>query len=336
MIYYQINYTKKTYFSHIFCAIIFIGDAMKSKIFKNLDEQIEIMRSKGLVINDEVATKNILFRENYFFINGYRHMFTTKEKDRFIPGTTFEELYSTFLFDRRVRNIIFKYILIIENNIKSIMSYQLSRKYGFKDKDYLNPDNFTQDQAKSRQVFDILSKMKRQIRVNGRQHSATLHYLSNYGYIPMWILVKVLSFGIISELFCILKYEDQSDIAKLYKVDVQTLATYLALLANFRNLCAHEDILYDHRTNRTIPDNGYHSSLNIPKNAEGEYIYGKNDLYAIILIMKRMLSEDEFRDIIFEIGYEIDILDSKVDIVPLNSILNKIGFPDNWRDIVNL
>lgn len=309
---------------------------MKSKIFKNLDEQIDIMRSKGLIINDEESAKKILFRENYFFINGYRHMFTTNDKDKFIAGTTFEELYATFVFDRRIRNIVFKYILIIENNIKSIMSYQLSRKYGFKDKDYLNPDNFTQDSAKSRQVFDILNKMKRQIRVNGRQHSATLHYLSNYGYIPMWILVKVLSFGIISELFCILKYEDQNEIAKLYKTDVETLSIYLSLLANFRNLCAHEDILYDHRTNRGIPNNEYHSILNISKNDEGEYAYGKNDLYAIILIMKKMLSDGEFRDIIFEIGYEIDILDSKVDIVPLNSILNKIGFPNNWREIVDL
>ncbi len=309
---------------------------MKSKIFKNLDEQIDILKSRGLIINDEETAKQILFRENYFFINGYRHMFTTVDKDKFISGTTFEELYATFVFDRRIRNTIFKYILIIENNIKSIMSYQLSRKYGFKDKDYLNPENFTQDPARSRQVFDILNKMKRQIRVNGRQHSATLHYLSNYGYIPMWILVKVLSFGIISELFCILKYEDQNEIAKLYRTDVETLSIYLSLLANFRNLCAHEDILYDHRTSRVIPNNEYHNILNISTDEEGEYIYGKNDLYAIILIMKKMLSDGEFRDIIFEIGYEIDILDSKVDTVSLNSILNKIGFPDNWREIVDL
>lgn len=309
---------------------------MRTKIFKTLDEQIEIMRSKGLTINDEDFTKDILFRENYFFINGYRHMFTKDHKDKFIPGATFEEMYATFIFDRRLRNIIFKYILMIENNIKSIMSYQLSKKYGFKDKDYLNPDNFTQDPARGRQVFDILNKMKRQIRVNGRQHSATLHYLSNYGYIPMWILVKVLSFGIISELFCILKYEDQKDIADFYHVDVQTLSIYLALLANFRNLCAHEDILYDHRTNRVIPNNEYHRFLEIPIGDNGEYLYGKNDLFAIIMIMKKMLREDEFNDIVYEIGYEIDVLDSKIDIIPLNSILNKIGFPNNWREISNI
>lgn len=38
------------------------------------------------------------------------------------------------MFDRELRNILFKNLLIIENNIKSIMSYKLSVKYGYKEK----------------------------------------------------------------------------------------------------------------------------------------------------------------------------------------------------------
>lgn len=306
---------------------------MKSKMFKTLDEQIEILEARGLLINDYDKAKTILFRENYFFINGYRHLFSKNMKDeRFINGTTFDELYAAFTFDRSLRNIMFKYLLIIENNIKSIISYQLSRKYGYKEKDYLNPNNFTQDSMRARQVHDILSKTKRQIRINGKQHSATLHYLSNYGYIPMWILVKVLSFGIVSELYSILKVEDQLMIADFYHVDSDTLGVYLSLLSNFRNLCAHEDILYDHRTQRSIPDNKYHYQLHIEK-TDDEYIFGKNDLFALIIIMKYMLSEDEFSDMMNELSYEIDRLDGVVATIPLNTILNKIGFPDNWRDI---
>lgn len=309
---------------------------MKNKIFKTLDEQIEILKSKGLIISDYDRTKEILFRENYFFISGYRHLFMRSVKEsRFIDGTTFEELYGTFQFDRRIRNIMFKYILVIENNMKSIISYLLSRKYGFKDKDYLNPKNFTQDSIKIRQVHDVLNKMKRQIRVNGHQHTATMHYLSNYGYIPMWILVKVLSFGLISELYNILKTDDQLDLSSYYDLDPESLSIYLALLSNYRNLCAHEEILYDHRTQRMIPDNKYHYMLDIDM-TDDEYVYGKNDLYAIVIIMKQMLREEEFRDLIHEIGYEIDVLDGIVDTVPLNTILNKIGFPNNWKDIIDL
>ncbi|MDD2518342.1 MAG: Abi family protein [Bacilli bacterium] len=309
---------------------------MGSKIFKTLDEQVEILRNKGLIIENPETTKDVLFRENYFFINGYRHLFMRSNKDhQFFPGTTFEELYGTFLFDRRIRNIMFKYILIIENNIKSKISYILSKKYGFKEKNYLDPKNFNQDSYRTKQVHDVLNKMKRQIRVNGKQHSATVHYLSNYGYIPMWILVKVLSFGIVSELYCILKPEDQLTLSENYDLDGETLTIYLTLLSNFRNLCAHEDILYDHRTQRKIPDTKYHYLLNIEM-TDDEYNFGKNDLYALVIIMKQMLTNDEFRQLIYEVGYEIDVLDGKVDTVPLNNILNKIGFPDNWREIINI
>lgn len=309
---------------------------MGKKTFKNLDEQIEILKSRGLVITDVEKTKSILLRENYFFINGYRHLFMKSWKDStFIPGTTFEELYAMFIFDRKVRNIFFKNLLIVENNIKSLISYELSKNYGFKEKDYLNPKNFSKSPIKSRQVHDVLNKVKRQIRVNGKQHSATMHYITNYGYIPLWILVKVLSFGIVGELYDILDDVNQTNISDIYNLEPETLAIYLTILSNYRNLCAHEDILYDHRTQKQIPDTRYHYLLDIDM-TDGEYNYGKNDLFSVVIIMKQLLTENEFREFINEVGYEIDILEGKTNVLPINSFLNKIGFPDNWRDIAGL
>ena len=309
---------------------------MASKEFKSLAEQIEIMKAKGLKILDEEKAKGILFRENYFFINGYRHLFMRSSSDkRFIPGSTFEEMYALFTFDRRFRNIIFKNVLIIENNIKSIISYQLSKKYGYRESDYLRPSSFSLDRKKSRQVNDLIHKMKRQIRINGSQHTATMHYSSNYGYVPLWILVKVLSFGIISEMYTILKPEDQLQVAENYNLDIDTLAEYLSILANYRNLCAHEDILFEHKTQKIIADTKYHAELDIPK-TDNEYIYGKNDLFALIIILKRMLSDEEFRLLVYEIGYELDILDGKVESIPQEKILDRMGFPTNFRDIINI
>lgn len=309
---------------------------MGKKTFKTIDEQIEILKQRGLVISDIEKTRQILLRENYFFINGYRHLFMNSWKDvNFIPGTTFEELYAMFVFDRKERNIFFKNLLIVENNIKSLISYQLSRKYGFKEKEYLNPKNYSKDPIKIRQVHDVLNKVKRQIRVNGKQHSATMHYITNYGYIPLWILVKVLSFGIISELYNILDDSDKKDIADIYNVDSETLEIYLSILANYRNLCAHEDILYDHRTQRVIPDTKYHEKLDIEM-TDNEYIYGKNDLFAVVIILKQLLTPDEFREFINETAYEIDILEGKTNILPINNFLNKIGFPENFREILYL
>ena len=69
---------------------------------------------------------------------------------------------------------------------------------------------------------------------------------------------------------------------------------------------------------------------------DDEYIYGKNDLFAVMIILKIMLTEGEFRDLMNQISYEIDILDGKVDTVPVETILNKIGFPSNFRQILEI
>lgn len=309
---------------------------MKLKEFKTLDEQIEILKERGLVINDVDKAKNLLLSENYFFINGYRHIFLKNSKSsEFIPGTTFDELYALFQFDRSFRNVLFKNLLIVENNLKSILSYGLSKKYGIREKDYLKMSNFSQDIKKVRQVNDVLNKIKRQIKLNGRQHTATLHYLSNYGYVPLWILVKLLSFGMINELYSILKPEDKLNIASYYNLDVETLGIYIALLSNYRNLCAHEDIVFEHKTQKEIPDTRYHRELDIPM-MNDEYIYGKNDIFAVVIMLKFMLNESDFTDFINEVNYDLCLLDGRVNIIPQDKILDRMGFPANWEEIAKI
>lgn len=304
-----------------------------NKIFKTLDEQISILKAKGLIIEDENSAKDILLRENYFFVNGYRSLFVKSQSDKsFVIGATFSELYGVFNFDRQVRNILFKNMLIIENNLKSIISYHLSKTYGIKENDYLNPNNFNRDSTKRRQVSDLIQKMKRQIRINADSHTATAHYQNNYGYIPLWIAVKVLSFGIVGELFIILKPSDQKEVAKFFNVDATDFCTYLPILSNYRNLCAHEEILFDHRVQRKINDTIYHQKLDIPK-MDGEYIYGKDDLFALIIILKQLLRKDDFNYMIKELDYEINLLSSKLKSISIGKVLDRMGFPINYLEI---
>ena len=310
---------------------------MNKKEFKTLDEQLGIFKSKGLTINDEEEARNILLKENYFFINGYRRvlMVSSKEK-KFVKGATFDELYAIFMFDRELRNILFKNLLIIENNIKSIMSYKLSVKYGYKEKSYLKESNFTTDNKDKRRVNDVINKMKRQIRVNSQNHSATLHYITNYGYIPLWVLVKVLSFGLINELYGILKPEDQKEIADLYGIEMEDMEVYLSLLANYRNLCAHEDIVFDHRTQKYISNTKYHNELKIKQDEFGEYIKGKNDIFALIIILKQMLTKDEFMHMMDEINLKLQDLTWQIKSVKINKIYDTLGFPENYMDLINI
>ena len=310
---------------------------MNKKEFKTLDEQLGIFKSKGLTINDEEEARNILLKENYFFINGYRRvlMVSSKEK-KFVKGATFDELYAIFMFDRELRNILFKNLLIIENNIKSIISYKLSIKYGYKEKNYLKESNFTTDNKDKRRVSDVINKMKRQIRVNSQNHSATLHYITNYGYIPLWVLVKVLSFGLINELYGILKPEDQKEIADLYGIEMEDMEVYLSLLANYRNLCAHEDIVFDHRTQKYISNTKYHNELKIKQDEFGEYIKGKNDIFALIIILKQMLTKDEFMHMMDELNLKVQDLIWQIKSVKINKIYDTLGFPENYMDLINI
>ena len=187
----------------------------------------------------------------------------------------------------------------------------------------------------ARRVKDVIEKMKRQIRVNGNHHMATMHYMNNYGYIPLWVLVKVLSFGIVCELFFILKNEDKVVIADIFGVSVEFLESFLPILSNYRNLCAHEDIVYEHRTEKSIVNTGYHEKLGIPI-MDDEYIYGKNDIFAVLIIMKYLLRKDDFRLLMREVEYEIEKLDGEIDSIPIEKILDRMGIPSNYMEIVDL
>jgi abortive infection bacteriophage resistance protein len=115
-------------------------------------------------------------------------------------------------------------------------------------------------------------------------------------------------------------------------VDAADLEDYLSILSNYRNLCAHEDILFNHVTQKSISDCKIHQLLEIPK-VDEEYIYGKNDIFALIIIMKNMLTYSDFKMMMNEIQYEIDWLSSRLKSIDVQKILYRMGFPENYRQI---
>ena len=132
-----------------------------------------------------------------------------------------------------------------------------------------------------------------------------------------------------------MKPDDQDSISYDIGVSTSELVVYLPILANFRNLCAHEDILYEHRAQRSIEDTKYHALLHIPKTND-EYIYGKNDLFAIILILKQLLRKDDFFLLMSELEYEIQILADHLKTIPIEKVLDRMGFPINYGEMVKL
>lgn len=56
----------------------------------------------------------------------------------------------------------------------------------------------------------------------------------------------------------------------------------LAVMTKFRNVCAHNDRLFDFGTKDALCDMKLHERLSLPRES-GRYMYGKNDLFAQLM-----------------------------------------------------
>ena len=130
---------------------------MADKDFKTIDEQIEILRSRGLTIKDEADAKDFLLRNNYYRVSGYS--LTLRKNDVFAKSATFQNIEDIYNFDHEFRHIILHHIETIEVQMKSIYAYEFTKVYG--PLGYLDAANFS-NQAKHKEIVDKANQQKRQ------------------------------------------------------------------------------------------------------------------------------------------------------------------------------
>jgi len=242
--------------------VFILGENIMSKIYMDTVNQIQLLSSRGLTISRGYA-KNILEKENYYnVINGYKSLFidtTYKgQGERFKTGTNFKEIYALFIFDRELRSIFLRYILEIENNMRSIISNDFSKKYGHDN--YLKIDNFDNSPSTLGDVADLISILHREIANQiKKKNNMILHYIFTYGFIPPWVLVNIISLGTLSKFYSLLEQKDQNDIGKHFNLKPQDMKTYLKNLSLARNWCAHDERFFDKRFKSQITTNIIHN-----------------------------------------------------------------------------
>ena len=69
---------------------------------------------------------------------------------------------------------------------------------------------------------------------------------------------------------------------------------------------------------------------------DNEYIYGKNDLFALIIIINSFLKEEEVKSLVLELEAAISNLEYNLRSIPVAKVLDTMGFPENWSDIQNI
>nr|VZK65529.1 hypothetical protein MF5292_00706 [Mycoplasma feriruminatoris]VZR75671.1 hypothetical protein MF5294_00703 [Mycoplasma feriruminatoris]VZR98238.1 hypothetical protein MF5293_00701 [Mycoplasma feriruminatoris] len=316
----------------------------KPKEFKTFKEQIEILKSRGLVITDEQEAIEILKKENYYnIVNGYKELFLKKtsnnEEDRFIENTNFNELYSLFLFDRELRTIILKYILIFERDFKTTIAYNFSKKYNKDNRidSYLYPENYRDDYI---DVLDFISVINKTIVAKNKKTEYIKHYIKEYGHVPLWVVVNVLSFGNMVYMFRLLKDDDRNNIMLLYvnrfieqnnkKSDLwfrdESFISLLKILNILRNVCAHEERMYNIRFDRV-------STKDI-SNLVGYKFYGDLKLIIALVFLKMVLNIEHFISFKNEIMRLFNKFSDKFTTVLFNEILNEMGI--NIEDFQDL
>jgi abortive infection bacteriophage resistance protein len=247
-------------------------------------------------------------------------------------GTTVNEMYALFVFDQHLREIFLRYILEVERNIKCLIAYEFPQKYGHDN--YLLYKNFDLCRKDShKNVISLLSDIQHQIAARGSDPSIR-HYLDIYGYIPLWVLNNILSFGQISKFYFNMKQADRQSISRTFKIMDSELETLLKYLTAIRNCCAHNNRLYCFRSHDVMIDTKYHENLEIEK--DKEYLYGKRDLFAAVIALKILLSSSEFKQMTNEINDAIVKLEDELKVLNADDILSEMGFPSNWEKLKSM
>lgn len=199
--------------------------------------------------------------------------------------------------------------------------------------------NKTQSQ-KTGEVADLISNLQREISLQLKKNSPMIsHNILTYGYVPLWVLINTLSLGTVSIFYSHMKQKDQNDVGRYFKLKPEELSKILFILSIFRNACAHDERLFNLKCVKrnlkpnSIKDTTIHSILKIEKNLSNNYKNGKNDLFAIVIIFKLILTKKSFNKFFFSLKELIDRLPKEIKTITTDDVLEEMGFPVNWADI---
>ncbi|MDR2570614.1 MAG: Abi family protein [Oscillospiraceae bacterium] len=310
-----------------------------AKVFVDINDQITLLKNKGLQITGRFA-KQILEKENYYnLINGYKSLFIDTsylgQGEIFKKGTDFKEIYALFLFDRELRSLFLRQILEIENNVRSVLSHEFAMKYGHDN--YLKKDNFDKNPNTLGDVADLISILHREIANQiKKKNPMILHYIFSYGYIPPWVLVNIISLGTLSKFYSLLEQKDQNDIGKHFKLKPQDMKTYLKNLSLARNWCAHDERFFDKRVKSQITTNNVHLNFSITDGYHEKFVKGKDDIFSIIIIFKQLLTKNNFTKFCVSLDKLIKKLLTSLHTITMDDVQYKMGLPVNWSQIKDI
>jgi len=205
----------------------------------NFSSQIDLLISRGLIVNDRQTAERFLRQISYYRFSAYCLPFEVA-RHKFKSDVTFEQIQQLYEFDRRLRFLIDEALEVIEIALRTVVAYNLSHKFG----PFMHEDatKFYEESSHS----EWINKLHEEIE-HSRETFIT-HYKTKYeGFpkIPIWMAVEIMSFSSLSKLIHNLLRKDQIEIAKHFGLHSKVLSSWLHTFTYVRNICAHHARLWN-------------------------------------------------------------------------------------------
>ena len=215
----------------------------------SIQEQIDQLKERGLVIEESDNAEHYLSHISYYRLAGYWwSMQADKELHLFKPKSTFRDVIALYNFDSELRALLFGVIEKIEISLRTKLIHHLSIK--------INPWWF-QDTSLFTDIRELIKTLASIDEEISRSKDAFIQehkkkHKDDTRFPPAWKTLELTSFGSLSKLYGNLKFSipSKDDIAKEFGTANHTyLPSWLQSIAQIRNYCAHHSRLW----NRNLP-----------------------------------------------------------------------------------
>ena len=287
-------------------------DAQSSILKKptTIEEQIELLKSREVIIEDENFAKKFLRIYNYYFVTGYLHPYKTSE-DKY-KNISFNEIATQIKFDMRLREICMYALDIIEKGLKTIIAYEFSHNYENGNIAYAYSLYFPNNEDKHTRLMGHYNISLN----NNKELPYVKHNMKTYGILPTWVAIELFTLGNIEKFFSMLDTNTKKKIESIIGFPKNKIQNWIENLRIFRNMVAHNQRLYNF------------SILSMPKKAK-EYNKQTGKIFDYVIVMKYLFldNEDWNTYVLPRFEYIFDDFKDNID-------LKCVGFPDDWKNIL--
>ncbi len=284
----------------------------KTKLPATINQQIDKLRERGCVIENEAYAEETLTYINYFRLSNYFEPFCVS-KDRYEEGTTFENIMRVYEFDRKLRSILLAALEEVEIALRAAISNYHALKYGALG--YQNSSNF--DFRHNHNAF--MGKIKHLVETN-EEREFVKHYNNKYrGNFPLWVVMELFSFGTLAFFYKDMHSSDKKELADIYyNCSSSELDNWIFCLNELRNYCAHYNRLYG---------NSFPVEPRKPRELDCEL---QPDVFGYIIVMKQVYHapEDWNRQVVKPLARMIK---QYSDVIRLAHL----GFPEDWEQQIS-